>query len=478
MTFDPSLDAYLPSCNTAACATPWRKSLNHPSRNTRPFSHRIRYLLLLGIGAKLLVDTAVQLYNPFLSIIAVGAGVSIASMGRLVSLRHLMGLTAPILGSVADRFGYRWVIQGSLLLSGIGMLVIAASKNVFALAVGMILTGIGQAGYTPNIHAYISSKLPYAKRAMGLGMIEYSWALAGIIGLFLAGRLIDTYSWRTPFILLGFAFIAMTFWFFTVPRDRTLEQRDRADSKSGVDENESDKLENTQQVTRESTVRVIRPGGDSVAARVMRTFMATLDIGSGGASAWASVVVAGLCMFSIMHILIIHGGWLQAEYALSASALGTVALVFGVTDLVSSVLVSVAVDRIGKRRSVLIGVVGAAIGFFLLPFLNRGVIPAIISIALPRMFFEFSIVSLFPLLSEQSPEHRGKVLSLGITAGLLGSTLAGITGPKAYLSIGVFGLGPVSCIASLIALLLLVFFVREGGSDSPAKNIANSSSER
>ncbi|HKJ84812.1 MAG TPA: hypothetical protein VKA06_01990, partial [Spirochaetia bacterium] len=93
--------------------------------------------------------------------------------------------------------------------------------------------------------------------------------------------------------------------------------------------------------------------------------------------------------------------------------------------------------------------------------LNRSLALAVLSIAIPRVSFEFAVVSNFPLLSEQVPESRGKVMSLGMTAGLLGATLAGLTGPAAYLRFGVWGLGPVSCVAALVSLVLLVSFVRE-----------------
>ena len=109
----------------------------------------------------------------------------------------------------------------------------------------------------------------------------------------------------------------------------------------------------------------------------------------------------------------------------------------------------------------MIGVAGMMIGFALLPLFNRSLPLAILGIGIPRGFFEFAIVSNFPLLSEQVPDRRGKVLSFGMTAGLLGTTLAGLTGPAAYLRFGVWGLGSVSALASMISLLLILLYIRE-----------------
>ena len=119
---------------------------------------------------KMIVDTTVQIYNPFLTIFAAGLGIRVVTMGRLVALRGLMGLTAPILGGFADRIGYRRVVRVSLLLIGVGMLLAAVSRSVLPFAVAMILAGVGQVGHTPNWHAYLSARLPYEKRAAGLGI--------------------------------------------------------------------------------------------------------------------------------------------------------------------------------------------------------------------------------------------------------------------------------------------------------------------
>jgi predicted MFS family arabinose efflux permease len=176
---------------------------------------------------------------------------------------------------------------------------------------------------------------------------------------------------------------------------------------------------------------------------------------------WAAIGVSGLNSFAMMHLTIIHGNWLSLEYGLGAGALGTVALILGLVDLSGSFLVSVSVDRIGKRRGVLIGVTGMAAGFLVLPLLNLSAVLAVVSIGVPRLFFEVAIVSQFPLLSEQNPKQRGKIMGLGMTAGLLGAAAAGLTGPVAYQRFGVWGLGPVSLGASVLSILLLLFLVRE-----------------
>ena len=388
----------------------------------KEFRKKLPFLIFLGVIAKLLVDTTVQIFNPFLIVIAGGVGISTLAMGRFFSLRSLAGLVAPLLGSIADRVGHRAIMRASLLTAGVAMIVAPATGSILVFVIAVILTGAAQSGYTPNLHAYLSSKLPYERRATGLGIIEYSWALAGIIGLFTTGYLIEAISWKAPFYVLGGGMVLMSFVFRLLP-----------------DENH------------QSEPRPRQRGS-------LRGF---LHLGDHRLSAWAAIGITGLNMFAMMHVMIIHGGWLQGEYGLSPSRLGTVALIFGLADLAASVVVSIFVDRIGKRRSVMIGVAGLAVGCAIMPFLNWSLALAIVSIMVPRMCFEFAVVSNFPLLSEQVPHARGKVMSLAMGAGLLGATLAGLTGPAAYLRFGVWGLGPVSCLAALCSFFLLIFRIRE-----------------
>ncbi|MCF6335568.1 MAG: MFS transporter, partial [Spirochaetales bacterium] len=103
----------------------------------KPINQRITYLIILGVGAKLLIDTTIQLFNPFLIIIAAGVGISVVSMGGVVALRGLVGIIAPLIGSLADKIGYKKVMLISLLITGIGMLIAGFSWNSSILIAAM-----------------------------------------------------------------------------------------------------------------------------------------------------------------------------------------------------------------------------------------------------------------------------------------------------------------------------------------------------
>jgi len=387
----------------------------------------VRRLIALGLFTRFFTDTGVQLFFPFFPIIAAGLGVSAEVMGRLVSARSLMGLFSPLFGLLMDRTSYRFVMRLGLMLAAAGFLVVGSSSGWPMALGGMVLMGLGTFSFVPALQAYLSSRLPYAQRARGLGIMEYAWALAGIVGLLAAGELIGLTSWRTPFFIIAAVLLVVSFVFRALPSAR-----------AGHD-------------------------GTGVATAIpqLPTLSDFVQLGENRRSAWAVLAGGGLIMFATWHVFLNYGTWLQKEYGLDAAALGQVAAIFGVADLCASVLVSLVSDRVGKRLSVIGATVLATISFLSLPILNQGLVPLLIGFFFARFSFEFAVVSNLALLSEQVPEQRGKMLTFGAMFGLIGTALAGITSPMAYDAIGPWGLGAVSAVAMSGAFLLYTFFVRE-----------------
>ena len=172
------------------------------ARASRGFSH-FRHVLAACIATRLVVDTSIQLFYSFMQTIALGMALDVVVLGRLLSVRSAVGLSAPLFGSAADRHGYLRIMRLSLLLSAAGTFLLGSGGGFWSVLAGMILSGVGLTGFLPTVHAYISAQLPFAQRARGIGILEYSWALAGIFGLSLMGLLFDRFSWQLPFFVLG-----------------------------------------------------------------------------------------------------------------------------------------------------------------------------------------------------------------------------------------------------------------------------------
>lgn len=397
-----------------------------PSVREQAGTPPLRAVLVGGLAARLLVDTANQLFSPFLAVFAAGLNTSVVTLGALVSIRSIVGLSGPVLGAWSDRLGYVTMMRAGLLSVALGLLLLGLSPGVALAAVAMAPMGIGIAVFTPSLQAYTSERLSYSNRARGLGIQEYAWALSGIVGLSLAGLLIAGAGWRSPFLVLGGLLLLAFVLSLRLPR-----------------------------VIQPVSTGAVMP---RLNAASIRSFF---DLGPACRSAWSSIAIVGLSFFGMFNVIIIHSSWLQGSYGLSVAHLGAVALLFGVADLAGSFLVSLVGDTFGKRRGVLIGTSFCLAGYLTLPLLAGTAVGAIAALATLRFLMQVAYVSNVPLLSEQVPQQRGKVMALGLAMGQLGMAAGGLTGPWAYLTFGVFGLGAVSAAAMAAALFVIIVWLRE-----------------
>lgn len=417
------------------------RSLTPPSTSSPSGSVSLRRLLSLAVGARIFNDTGIQIFGPYLATIASGLGMSIVSLGALNSLRSLMGLAAPITGSIADSIGYRTTMRALLLLSAAGSLAFALSPNLPVAVAGILVMGLGLFSFAPVLQAYMSAQIPYHRRSRGLGIVEYGWALAGILGLSLSGLLIDRFGWRAPFLAISAGLLVAFFIFGAFPRTPTANARP--------------------QTTATTAVLQWR--------RWPRRLRVLVQLESNARSAWAAMLVNTLNVFAASNISFIYGVWLGREYNVTATQLGLVALFLGLAELSGSVLVSLVGDRLGKYRSILGSSIIAITAYLLLPLLDAivasatwvAILPLIVGLVIARFLFEISIVSSISLLSEQVPAQRGKVLALASAMVTSGVAASSVVGPLSYTAWGITGPSLIAAACALIAVILMVRWVND-----------------
>lgn len=398
----------------------------------------VRRLLGSSLVMRLLVDTSVQLFYPFLPLFAAGLGITAVSMGRLVGLRTLMGLLSPFWGALADRHGYRLVMNGALWGIVAGLVLVGVSPplttglGVVTAVCGMILMGSGLNAFVPNLFAYLSAQLPYSQRSRGLGLLEMAWAVAGIVGVFLVGWAMDRWGWRVPLLGLAGLLLASSVAMRSFPKTKRERKGKGAEKKTAV----------------------------SWRQRVADF----VDLGENGRSAWAVIAAASLIMFGAFHLFGVYGQWLFVEYGLEARELGTVALFMGVAAFCASGIISLFGDKIGKRRGVWVSSLLAIGAFWLLPLLNVGLVVLVAGLFVAHFLFEFAVVSTMILATEQVPAQRGKMMTIWAASGTVGVATANLTGPPAYEAFGAVGLAiPAGAAFVLVWLLVLVWVNEEGG---------------
>jgi predicted MFS family arabinose efflux permease len=134
------------------------------------------------------------------------------------------------------------------------------------------------------------------------------------------------------------------------------------------------------------------------------------------------LLLTGLLLALAIEVpFIVYGAWLEASFGLSLTALGLASTVVGLSEAAAELGATVFTDRLGKRRSVLIGLLTLVGGTILLPWLaGRGLAAALAGVALMLLGYEFGLVSFLPLATELAPESRASLLSLTATAFSIG----------------------------------------------------------
>jgi predicted MFS family arabinose efflux permease len=165
----------------------------------RAFRTRLPILFLV----RTTVNTSFRVIYPFLPGIARGLGISLAAASRLITLRMVAGMGAPLLGPLADRYGRRRVMEVALLLFVLASLLLAGVGTLAAAAAAFTLYGVAKALYDPAVHAYVGDQVPYRERGRAVGVVELSWSSAWLLGVPASGFLIERFGWRAPWAVLA-----------------------------------------------------------------------------------------------------------------------------------------------------------------------------------------------------------------------------------------------------------------------------------
>jgi MFS family permease len=119
-----------------------------------------------------------------------------------------------IWGPVADRFGRKTTLAGTILLYALFTGLAAASQNIWELAVFRLLAGIGIGGEWALAGTYVAESWPEDRRKMGAGYLQTGY----YAGFFVAAALNYTvgvhFGWRAMF-LCGLSPVLVSIWILT-----------------------------------------------------------------------------------------------------------------------------------------------------------------------------------------------------------------------------------------------------------------------
>jgi DHA1 family tetracycline resistance protein-like MFS transporter len=133
-------------------------------------------------------------------------------------------LCAPVLGNLSDRFGRRPVLLFAVAALGLDYLVMGMAPNLAWLFVSRSISGIAGASFTPA-YAYTADVTPPEKRAQSFGMVSAAFGIGFILGPALGG-LLGGFGPRTPFfVAAGLSLANFAYGLFVLPESLAPERR-------------------------------------------------------------------------------------------------------------------------------------------------------------------------------------------------------------------------------------------------------------
>lgn len=391
---------------------------------------RIGLSLAVFTIAKTTGNTALRWVGPFLPTLEKAFGVSIGTLTTVIGLAELAGLSTAAMGKTLDRGHQRrifilgmWLISLSALIAMIG--------NIWWFAASFVVLILGVANATVAGHAWISARVPYQGRARAIGIFELSWALGLLLGAPMIAVILSWVGWRGPFAaiaVLTAASALLVTW--KVPADHISNQNSDPGPDSGIDPEEDWGLVS------------------SVAPAVGRRALL-------GARAWRVLLCSALLAASGMSVFVVSGAWLNERFGVTTAGLGLVAAGFGAVELIASGTTAIWADRLGKRRSVMVGLGILAAGIAITGVAGDSVVVAVLGLTVFLAGFEYGFVSSLSLVSEAAPAARGRALGWSNSVGTLARASGVATSGLLYDAFGIHGSLLLASVAGLIAAGLL-----------------------
>jgi MFS transporter, DHA1 family, inner membrane transport protein len=345
---------------------------------------------ILFAFTRMVLNTNTRMFYPFLAVFARGLGVDIADISLAISARSFVGALNPFMAAVVDLRGRKaGMLFGTLIfILANAIVVIWPVYPVFFLS--LILAMLGSFIAIFSIQAYVGDNVPYDQRGRVLAITEMGWSLSFILIIPLVGFLIARSGWMGPFPLLtGLGVVVFILLARLLPTDPA-----RKVAINGVMQN----------------LRFVLKSGPALAA-LMMGFLFTA----------ANEVVN-----------LMFGVWMEDSFGLQIMALGAASAIIGISELGGEGLTAVLVDRLGKERSILIGLVLNGLSAIALPLLGTSVAGGLIGLFFFYLTFEFTIVSSLPLLTEILPTARATLMGINIATFSLGRALGAFIAPQLY----------------------------------------------
>jgi EmrB/QacA subfamily drug resistance transporter len=142
-------------------------------------------------------------------------------------LFNLVGIS--LMAKLSDFYGRRLIYLLSAAVFGIGSLIVASSQDITILLIGRGIQGFGASGIFPVAAAVIGDLFPVERRGRALGILGAVFAIAFIIGPFIAGFMLKYFNWNILFLVNIPVVLLLILWGYFILPSKKSEQKMKFD---------------------------------------------------------------------------------------------------------------------------------------------------------------------------------------------------------------------------------------------------------
>ena len=367
---------------------------------------------------RVILNTSRRFAYPFAPALSRGLGVELTAITSLIAVNQASALFGIFFGPVADRLGYRLMMLAAMAMLALGMFAGGLFPFYGVILAALFLAGIGKTIFDPTVQAYVSENVPFKRRGLVIGLIEYSWAASTLVGIPLVALLIDRFGWRSPFFVLGgLSLLGMVMLAVVIPRDNK---------------------KNT-------------------------SYQASMNLWGAWRQLLKKRTALGAMGFAFFisaandNLFVVYGAWLEKSFDLSIIAIGMSTSLIGLAELSGETLTAVFADRFGLKQTVITALTLCLISYGILPVLGFTLPLALTGLFFIFLTFEFAIVTSMSLFTELLPAYRATMMSGFFAAAGMGRIAGALIGGHVWLTGGILATGLVSAAVSGLGLASLVW---------------------
>jgi len=382
---------------------------------------KLAWIIGVATLSRLSLNTARRFAYPFAPALSRGLRVPLTAITSIIAINQATGVLGMFFGPFGDLWGYRLMI-----LAGLGMLIVGMFAGGFfpfyvVVLLALSLAGLGKSVFDPALHAYVGERVPYQRRGLAIGVIELGWAGSSLVGIPLTGLLIDRLGWRAPFFALGgFALLSIVVLKLLMPKD---------ESRAGT-------------------------------RHTFLSFWSTWRRLGQERTAIGMLCCAFFVSAANDNLFVVYGAWLENTFGLSIVALGLSTSVIGMAELLGEGLTASLADRLGLKRSIILGLILSGLSYIVLPLLGHSLPLALTSLFVVFLTLEFTIVTSLSFSTEILPDARATMMSAYLAAANIGRVFGALMGGSVWMAGGIIATGLVSAFISGLALMALIWGMR------------------